>query len=417
MAAEDTTLGVVWFACERHGSVFGYARLMRSWLWRSSFFLFPACLAAWAAGCADESSSADPVADAGTPDTGADTSPPPPEAGTDSGSKRDCSKDLDADGIYKHLECAGLYSSFGDKTVAADMKPYKPGVEFWSDGAEKQRWVYLPPGSTIDISDWNEWSFPAGTRFWKEFKVGGKRIETRLYTKLPDASWVHTSYRWNDDETDAVRKDGGETIAGIGLDGGAYEVPSTGQCDTCHAGRKDQALGFDAVSLGLPTATGQTLATLAAEGLLSATPPATTLAFPGTDDAKAAVGWVHANCGSCHNANTNAAAAFRAHFLVRATDLAPADGGAPATVEQLDLWTQAYCIDTFRTDPDAGAPFKYIRGGQPEKSLMSILAGSRVGPDELPNPGTQMPPIVTRAVDHRGVKLLDDWISTLPACP
>src|SRR5690606_8554595 len=115
-----------------------------------------------------------------------------------------------------------------------------------------------------------------------------------------DGSWAHTSYRWNADETDAVRKDGGESIAGIGLDGGAYEIPSTGQCDQCHMGRKDQALGFDAVSLGLETATGQTLATLAAEGKLSANPPATTVAFPGPDDAaKAAVGWVHANCGAC----------------------------------------------------------------------------------------------------------------------
>ena len=67
-------------------------------------------------------------------------------------------------------------------------------------------------------------------------------------------------------------------------------------------------------------------------------------------------------------------------------------------------------------DPEAGAPFKYIRGGQPEKSLMSILARGRVRPDELPSSGVQMPPIVTRAVDHVGVEILDAWIATLPAC-
>lgn len=384
--------------------------LMRSArLWTCVLLL----VSAWGAACTDASSppAAQVVADAGV-----DSWQPREDAGHDAGLKRDCSGDRETDGIWKHLECSGLYASFSNKSISPDVRPYKPGVELWSDGADKQRWVHLPSGSKIDISDWNEWSFPAGTKLWKEFTVGGKRIETRLFVKLPDGSWGHTSYRWNADETDAVRKDGGETVAGIGLDGGAYEIPNTGQCDQCHRGRKDQALGFDAVSLGLATATGLTLEKLAAEGWLSETPPATALAFPGTDAAKLAVGWVHANCGACHNANTNASATFRKHLLVRATDLAPADGGAPATLEQLDIWTQAYCVDAFRTDPEVGAPFKYIRGGSPTKSLVSILAGRRVGPNELPNAGIQMPPIVSRAVDEQGVTLLDEWISSLSPC-
>jgi hypothetical protein len=379
---------------------------------------FPVCVAAWAAGCADDSSATPPdELDAG--DAATDASPLDDGGGDASSNKRDCSKDLDADGIHKHLECSGLYASFAsfaEKTVASDVKPYKPGVEFWSDGAEKHRWIYLPPGSKIDISDWNEWMFPAGTKLWKELKLGGKRIETRLFTKLPDNSWAHTAYRWNADETDAVRKDGGESIKGLGPDGGAYEIPSTGECDQCHTGRKDQVLGFDAVSLGLATATGQTLAKLVEEGAFSQAPPATALAFPGSTTAQSAIGWVHTNCGACHNDNTNASATFRKHFLVRATELAPVDGGTPSAVEQLDLWREAYCVDTFRTDPETVKPFVYIRGGSPAKSLMSILAHGRVGPDELPNGGVQMPPIVSRAVDQAGVKLFDDWVATLPPC-
>ncbi|MBN9161625.1 MAG: hypothetical protein BGO98_21410 [Myxococcales bacterium 68-20] len=383
-------------------------------LWRAILFAVPTCAMAWGAGCADEASPVTQDDVDGGDAEAVDSSSPPNDAGSDA-SKRDCTADLDADGIHKHLECTGLYSSFADKTVATDVKPYKPGLEFWSDGAEKQRWVHLPAGSKIDIADWNEWVYPPGTKLWKEFKIGGKRIETRFFTKLPDNSWAHTAYRWNADETDAVRKDGGETIDGIGLDGGPYEIPSTGQCDQCHMGRKDQVLGFDAVSLGLATATGQTLEKLAAEGALSKAPPATTLAFPGSPVASAAVGWVHTNCGACHNANTNASAGFKSHFLVRATDLAPADGGAPATLEELDVWTQSYCVDTFRADPDGGA-YKYIRGGSPERSLMSVLAGSRVPAGDLPTAGAQMPPIVSRAVDQEGVKLLDDWIATLLPC-
>jgi hypothetical protein len=365
------------------------------------------------ASCSDDDLSAAPA------DGGSEASTPQPEAGP--GDAGGCAADLDLDGVYKHLECSGLYSSFTAKTVATDVREYKPGVEFWSDGAQKQRWIHLPAGSKIDISDFDEWTFPNGTKVWKEFKVGGKRIETRFYMKKADGTWSHTSYRWNADETDAVRNDAGESIPGLGPNGVPYEVPNTGQCDECHMGRKDQMLGFEAVSLGLATATGLTLEKLASEGWLSKAPPKTQLAFPNgsapdPSKAPAAVGWVHANCGACHNENENAAATFRAHFRVRATDLAPIDGGTPRKVEDLDVYTQGYCKDAFRNEPDAGPRYKYIRGGSPSRSLMSVLAHGRVKPDQLPSSGVQMPPIVTRAPDEVGVKKLDDWILTLKAC-
>ena len=50
------------------------------------------------------------------------------------------------------------------------------------------------------------------------------------------------------------------------------------------------------------------------------------------------------------------------------------------------------------------------------KSEISILSGYRVPPGQMPTVA-QMPPIVTRAVDHEGHQLLDDWINSLPACP
>jgi hypothetical protein len=388
-------------------------------LWRSAFFFVPACAAAWAAGCADESNPVSSDSDAGSDATVVDSSPRQDGGGDATTGKRDCAKDVDGDGLWKHLECTGLYSSFADKTVAEDAKPYKPGIEFWSDGSEKLRWIHLPQGTKIDISDFNEWMFPEGTKLWKEFKLGGKRIETRIFHKLPDKSWAHTSYRWNADETDAVRNDVGEKLPGLGPDGGIYEIPSTGQCDTCHFGRKDQVLGFDAVGLGQTTATGQTLAKLVTDGWLSGAPPKTELAFPSSGvggTSAAAVGWIHTNCGPCHNENTNAAASFRAHFFVRATDLAPIDGGAPATIEQLDVYTQGWCKPSSRTDTETGNPYNIISGGNPAKSLMSILGGRRAAPDENPGPGVQMPPIVSRAVDHDGIKLVNDWITSLPAC-
>ncbi len=171
------------------------------------------------------------------------------------------------------------------------------------------------------------------------------------------------------------------------------------------------------MSLGLPTATGETLAKLAADGWLSAAPPRTALTLPGSEKAGKAVGWLHANCGSCHNPNTNASATQTKLFmLVRGTQLAPTDGGAPAPLEQLDVYKTAYCVNSHRQDEDAGGGvvFKFIRGGNAGKSAVSVLSGRRSEGE----PGTdQMPPLVTRAVDLAGHQLLDDWIAALPACP
>lgn len=351
---------------------------------------------------------------------GDDASSPPDEFGTDAGpdvavpvpavdAGLDCTKDLSADGVHRHLACTGLYTSLAAKTVTEGVRPYKPAEEFWSDGAQKQRWLWLPPGTKIDTTNGDEWTFPAGTKAWKEFVIGGKRIETRHYVKLDDGTWKHTTYRWNADESDATRKDIGEKIPGLGPDGGIYEVPASGACDDCHRGRTDQLLGIEAVNLGLPGATGLTLDGLAASGLLSTAPARTSLAFPGDATAKAAIAFLHTNCGGCHNGNPDAKARTRAHFLVRPSELTGTEA-----VTDLELYRDAWCKDGHLTEDD-GTTYKYIRGGAPERSIASVLSGFRVPAGEDPD-DRQMPPVVTRAVDVAGHAALDAWIRTLPPC-
>ena len=64
------------------------------------------------------------------------------------------------------------------------VKEYRPSHEIYADGAAIRRWIELPPGGAIDVSDPNEWTFPIGTKFWMEFRlhVGGRvrPVETRL---------------------------------------------------------------------------------------------------------------------------------------------------------------------------------------------------------------------------------------------
>ena len=350
------------------------------------------------------------------PEGGLEATTSQPDADPGDAAPRGCDGDRAADGMWQHLKCAGLYEDFTARRVDPALRAYKPALELWSDGAEKRRWIFLPPGTKIDTSNMDEWVFPNGTRVWKEFALDKKRVETRLYEKGSDGAWRHTSFRWADDESDAVRSDNGEKIARGGPDVPPYEIPTANQCNDCHGGRKDKVLGFEAVSLGLPGAEGLTLAALVAGGLVSDPPPATVLAFPEDGTASApALAWMHVSCGACHNRSSGASGKnSNVYTLARASQLLDQDGGG-ATVQSLDAYVSTVGRATSVEIPDGGgAMFSVIKAGDPGASLASYLSGRRVGPTGNPNPKEQMPPSVTRLVDAKGHALLDTWIRALP---
>jgi hypothetical protein len=88
----------------------------------------------------------------------------------DTGVKPDLDAGVDADepdaDLPDTLAATGLYSNITQKTLSSNVKPYTPGLTFWSDGASKSRYLYLPPGQKIDNSDMDEWVFPVGTKVW-----------------------------------------------------------------------------------------------------------------------------------------------------------------------------------------------------------------------------------------------------------
>ena len=100
--------------------------------------------------------------------------------------------------------------------------------------------------------------------------VNGVRLETRLIWKRPTGRWYLTTYRWSADESRTDELTAGET----GADAGSYEIPTQNNCFDCHSGRQDVVLGFEAVALSSPGASGITMATLKAENLLTAPPTA-----------------------------------------------------------------------------------------------------------------------------------------------
>ncbi len=327
----------------------------------------------------------------------------------------DCAASLTAGGgvFPMDLRCAGLYSDWATKTVDAKAVAFTPGYTLWSDGALKQRWISIPAGTKIDTSDMDEWVFPVGTRIWKEFALGGKRIETRIFTKLAATAgqgiknWDYTVYRWSDDETSATKMEGGEQE----VNGTKYQIPPKAQCSSCHNGRLDVVLGFDAISLSGANAAGLTLAGLMAADLLSA-PPVTAPLIPEdtTGSAREAFGWLHSNCGtSCHNANPTALATGSTlpKFRVSAKDiLAATAAGAPLKVTHLDGYTTTVNKASQYTEY---AAYVRIKPNDPTNSLVSKLAGSRKDPVFR-----QMPPILSNIADQNGVNKVNVWIANMP---
>ena len=194
------------------------------------------------------------------------------------------------------LACTGLYADFATKEIAKSARPFAPAVSFWSDGYEKARWIELPE-TPIDASNMDDWKFPVGTKVWKEFRFRDRKIETRLLWKAKEDGWVMASYVWSEDGTKATRGEGESLTIG----GAPYHVPAVIECNDCHKGRKDILLGFEAISLAQPAASGVTLAVLAQEKRLAPPPARTSLTVdPG-------LGVLHVNCGvSCHNATPGA---------------------------------------------------------------------------------------------------------------
>ena len=198
-------------------------------------------------------------------------------------------------GLPTDVFCTGLYVNRDNARFASDVMPYTPGVVLWSDGAEKRRYLYLPPSTTIDTSNMDAWKFPVGTKAWKEFRVDGVLIETRLFRKRDASTWDSGTYVWDSATGTATLN---TAPKGVILPSG-YEIPTQKDCDKCHHGGADKLLGIEAVALGLPDAQGATLSALAQKGALSAPPATTAIVLPAdsTGKAGAALGYLHANCG------------------------------------------------------------------------------------------------------------------------
>ncbi|MBK0400969.1 hypothetical protein H0I76_17355 [Limibaculum sp. M0105] len=311
-----------------------------------------------------------------------------------------------AAGAPATLAGTGLYADPAALAVDPAHIAFAPQYPLWTDGAEKRRWISLPQGSAVDASNPDVWDFPVGTRLWKEFAFADRRVETRYMERLPDGSWLFATYAWSEDGRDAyLVSEKGRRNAFALTGGGSHAIPGKNDCQVCHLSGPAAVLGFSARQLATddePATLDETrqpnrnasLAALVEGGaihgldaqLIEATAPGT------SSVERAALGYLHGNCGHCHNAHGPLA---KLGLNLRQSVADPHAAPMATTVDQ-----------PMKSPPPGLAPGTALRiaPGRPELSALPQRMASRW-------PSLQMPPLGTSLVDADAVDLINRWIA------
>ena len=318
-----------------------------------------------------------------------------------------------ADGkIPALLSQTGVFSDTPNRVVNPGLIPYDLNVAFWSDGADKSRWIAVPRGQ-IAFAPTGEWRFPPGTVFVKNFDLevnaanpaGKRRLETRLLVRDAAGGVYGVVYKWRSDGSDADLLAGSETET-IPIKSATGEVrqqtwyyPSRQDCLACHTANAGGVLGVKTRQLNRSFAypSGANDNELRTWNHLGLFAPAFTddavHAFPALAAADntarslpdRARSYLDANCSQCHRPG-GTVANFDARYDTPLADQALVDG--PVLIDQ--------GIDR----PRIIAPHDIWRS----------IAYMRIDTDG----DIKMPPLARETIDHRGVALLREWIDSLP---
>jgi len=298
------------------------------------------------------------------------------------------------------LSATGCVDPADARKPAAGLIPYDINAPFWSDGASKNRWIGLPEDSKITVGTSGDWDFPSGTVLVKNFSLGTRLVETRLFMRHPDGGWGGFTYEWNAEQTDAtLLRDG--AVRDIG--GQQWIFPSESQCSQCHTSAAGGALGLETAQLNRDLLYPQTsrnaneLFTLNHIAVLSPPipDPATQPRMADPADTTAALGdraraYLHTNCSQCHRPGGPTPSAMDLRYTTPLGQTGACD--APPQSGDLGLGPSARLI-------------------APGSAATSIVVSRTNRRD-----ANAMPPLASNVVDADGVALLTQWINSLSGC-
>jgi hypothetical protein len=282
-----------------------------------------------------------------------------------------------------------LFQDLRTRTLSAGVRQFEPAYTLWSDSAAKARYVQLPDGCAIETSDMDHWVLPVGARLWKDFTVDGKLLETRFIARygIGPKDFIMATYAWRADGSDADFVQYGV----LNVQGSEHNIPAVKSCGSCHGYLPERALGFSALQLNHDGA-GVTLKTLVAEGRLSTEVPE--IKVPGDALAAKALGYLHANCGNCHNPD---GIEFNNPFSLRLSV-------SNTRLEDTGAWQTGLGVPVEKfVTPGVVAR---IAPGNPNGSCIVHRMTIR-GTTE------QMPPIASKVTDNAGLAVIRAWVESL----
>ena len=307
------------------------------------------------------------------------------------------------------LSDTGIFSNVANLTPASGFVEYDINVPFWSDGAEKRRWIAVPNGQRITFTSTGAWTFPIGTIIVKQFDMpmtdgdpsSARRLETRVLTR-ESGGWTGFVYKWNPAETDATLLAGADSeVLTINTSGGTrtqqYDYPSRAQCLQCHTSAAGSILGVRTRQMNrdfaMPDATDNQLRAFNHVNYFTNDIGAATqyAAYPDLTNTSVAVAqrartYLEANCAQCHR-----------------------PGGPTGVNLDLRIDTADNQMNAIGVTPQAGnlglANAQIIAAGAKESSVLWERM-RRLDPN-------RMPPLASHRVDDAGVTLIGEWIDSL----
>lgn len=314
------------------------------------------------------------------------------------------------------LSGTGLYADTARNLLAPGVLPYSVNSPLWSDESHKERFIAIPGGGKIRHDRSNGWNFPEGTVLVKTFALdlvkgdpsSRRRLETRI-EHLEQNHWRNYTYIWNDAQTDAELLDEprgrDRTFTIRERDGRTREqtwhFPGRAECTLCHTMPMNYVLGPTTPQMNRDHDYGggviaNQIEVLHRLGMLEKPlkdGKATNLPkLADPADVRAAReerarAYLHANCAHCHTKWGGG----NAYFWLNA-DL-PLDKTAT--------------LGTAPQHGDLHVPgAKVIDPGHPERSLLTLRM-AMLGAERMPR-------IASSVVDEAAVKLISEWIESLP---
>ena len=298
------------------------------------------------------------------------------------------------------LSSTFLFQDMNNLMIRSQFVPYEVNLPFWSDGAQKKRWYYIPPTAKIKYNDNGGWKFPDGTIFVKHFSMmfgnvlGTRNLETRILQKK-EGRWVAFQYKWDSSQTEAylstkLTKEAMvvNNVKGI-QEKFVYEYPSNYQCHSCHSDYSGPILGFITPQL---KNTGTLADLFRAKKLLNSPSSLDDLPeYSALTDASVSLEtrsqqYMQVNCGYCHYPSN--------------------DSGSEVVLNYEADYSKLANAEAIMGDLDQGLEYIIVPGSKEQSVLWARMNDLDM---------FRMPFTGSKRLDHEALEVIGQWIDSMPA--